>query len=114
MKDLRDFLKENGGAVEIGGLKMSIEGGNYGGGDVNFHVRGKLLGWIHRDVDDAKELDSTTSVKILDSFSLIEDAKEGEPAGTVVKEADSEKFVAIGKVEAYEKILLGRDVTVSR
>jgi len=114
-------LKEklDGGKIEIDGLK--IEQSN---GDIHFHEGHTFLAYIN-DGNDDKEIANVINAiggVLVNMSGLLKIAKYigydlSSLTITVEKEIvkeDTEKFLFKGMVEAYEKILIGREVTAGR
>lgn len=127
IKDLRDLLSANGGKVKIGSLTISTSQNERE--DIDIHFDNRLLTWIRKvENDDGLLEKSFTSLNgdfdtdslrkdnflHLDKISSLEvelqsTKKELDNALLLVRNSE----LALGKVDAYEKILLGRHLTVS-
>lgn len=127
IKDLRDLLSANDGKIKIGSLTISTSQNERE--DIDIHFDNRLLTWIRRvENDDGLLEKSSTSLNgdfdtdslqkdnilHLDKISSLEvelqsTKKELDNALLLVRNSE----LALGKVDAYEKILLGRHLTVS-
>lgn len=101
--ELRKIIIENNGEFKIGGLIFKHSAGN----DVDVHLDGRLIMWFETGEKD----DALLTDKI---YSIITTEEKTQDIGTDNTAKDIEKAVALGKVEAYEKILIGRDLTISK
>ena len=119
VSELKEKLQKTSGEVVIDELKIEQSGE-----EINFKVGYQLIGYINKGEDDrevAGVINSIGSVFTnMGSFVKIAkyiDFNLSEMMITVEKEVireDTEKYVLQGKVEAYEKIVTGREMTVSR
>lgn len=127
IKDLRDLLSANGGKIKLGSLTISTSQNERE--DIDIHFDNRLLTWIRKvENDDGLLEKSSTSLNgdfdtgslqkdnslHLDRISSLEvelqsTKKELDNALLLVRNSE----LALGKVDAYEKILLGRHLTVS-
>lgn len=119
--ELRQKVKAAGGKISEEGWYVEFKEDE----DVDFHTEdGDLVMYVSKvQVDDSK-LDR--AVGITGGLQFFEVAIKmaawlGSPVKgstiEVVKEVkleDTEKFVLQGKVDAYEKIIIGRELTVSK
>lgn len=98
---LSQFIADNG-EIEMGPVR--IFGG--GGRDIDVYIDNRLVAWLSAANSDVSVMESSR-----DSFTKeIEVVKEVEK---VVEASSKEDYILLGKVEAYEKLLLGRAVTIS-
>lgn len=126
LKDLRDILRANDGKLEIGKVKMNLSG-NDENPYVDVYVDGKLAFWTKGndetnmsdiaysldqdwDSDGLQKTINTLNEKVNDLETENKTLKSDKDDLIKIKK-DSEQ--AMGKVEAYEKILMGRSVTIS-
>lgn len=127
IKDLRDLLSANGGKIKLGSLMINTSQNERE--DIDFHFDNRLLTWIRKveNDDDLLEKSYTSLNGDFDTSSLQKDnslhldrisslevelqstKKEMDKALLLVRNSE----LALGKVDAYEKILLGRHLTVS-
>jgi hypothetical protein len=117
--DLRELIKANNGVLNIGTLTFKFDSDLKGDIDVNH--RGSLVMWISKGVGNAESLDSTETYSTTGVF----DDKTEEPDPQIeidrlnaevrkLKKENVEASLAVGKVEAYEKLLIGRELTIGR
>lgn len=119
IEDLKNLLIENNGEIRIGSFKITQ------GSDVDFYLENKLIGWIPSNFDNGRKLEEDVFSKSADIFPNINDkderiaslTKEKETLEKELKEAENLKIqvdLSLGKVEAYEKLLIGRDITIGK
>ena len=129
VKDLRKVILENDGQIKIGELEINHKEK----GDIDFKLKGDLMIWICSSQDEEAEL-SQVSVSINEDINslkgdvektkqTIQDLKEnkseleekilkqGEKIQELLKKYDESKK-GLGKIEAYEKLLIGRTVSI--
>lgn len=122
-KELREKIKNAGGKIEIEGLKFQYTEGS----DVDIYDEYELVAYIsssRNDDDLASEAASAVSaikhINVLNKIAIFFGIEvNGVKPITVTKEVqvgvdESEKHKLAGKVEAYENILLKRELTVGR
>lgn len=126
LKDLRDILRANDGKLEIGKIKLNLSG-NDGNPDVDVYVNEKLAFWTKNsdetsmidaeyslnqdwDYDDLQKRINALDQKVTDLETENKTLQSDKEDLLKIKK-DSEQ--AMGKVEAYEKMLMGRSVTIS-
>ena len=109
---LRKAIIESNGKIEFEEFSLDCEGEKK---DIDIHFNGKLIAWFNTDNN------ITVSDDIKKAFEALKMEKENEgkksKAQEILDEAEKkikEAATAIGKVEAYEKLLLGRDLTISK
>jgi len=121
--ELKEKIASNGGSIKFGDLTMSYKDGD----DIDVKFADEvLLAWIpasmEADKDAAKNIsvyngDVLKNVPMLGQLAQffgieVGDIKPIEVAKEVVRE-DTQRERLAGKVEAYEKLLIGRAVTIS-
>lgn len=126
VKDLKDLvLAQEAKVLKIGSLEFRCDGEDQ---DVDVYINDKMAAWVssgnandtpleevNLNVDSAvfrgeEELSEVKS----DNRKLRKANEKLEERLEAVKEQYDANHVALGKVEAYENILLGRDLTVSK
>lgn len=116
VQELRQLVPEHGDKCAIGALVFENNDG-----DVDVHFDDDLIQWFSKEVDGVAQLDhedaftkssslSKRREKLAEARSEIERLTE-DNAG--LQKRASEASLALGKVEAYEKLLVGRGVTIS-
>lgn len=120
LQDLKQMLTEHNGKLKIGDLEIEYPEGK----DIDIRLEGQIAMWIPKEKDNASLLeDKITSIMadIQDGRDALKREREGLAEVDKIKDmfALAEKKLAeaqnaIGKVEAYEKLLLGRDITISK
>lgn len=129
IKDLKDLLKLNEGKIEMGKIVITTDITNTSDIDIKFD--GDLMQWfssVCKDEDLLSE-ESTYStessfIKNKESAKDINDLnyqlrrknEEIEKLTEEIKKIKVENLPDIykGKIEAYEKLLIGRDLTISK
>lgn len=126
LKDLRDILRANGGKLEIGKVKMNLSG-NDENPDVDVYVDGKLAFWT-KSGDETNMIDVTYSLNqdwdhdgLQKTINTLNEKVNDLETENKALQSDKEDLLklkkdsehAMGKVEAYENILIGRSVTIS-
>lgn len=116
--DLRKAIKDNGGELKIGLMRFTFEDDD----DIDLHWGSELILWINKAEPDATLLDAEGITTTVDGFVASKE-KIGEQA-TEIKDLKKEVetltdkvkdgALSVGMVQAYEKILIGRDVTISK
>lgn len=120
LRDLRRFILEADGEIKIGSVKIKHDDGC----DIDVSLNGSLVCWISAGVSgDVNLVDVPTT--IADNVDLkvnqnLKDEISGKNEVIEKLELDlretksqlSENQLAVGKVEAYEKLLLGRSVSI--
>jgi len=116
--DLRNIIRQNGGSLVIGQIKIDyIEGS-----DIDIYFDDSLVQWYNSSCEDSDSLINEEAYNFTDSPSQIRE-KEGN-SRKKLREAE-EKIIeleknidknnlTVGKVEAYENILLGRDLVLPK
>jgi len=121
LQDLRDLISQNDGKITIGALTFSYN--KIDEADIDVHFQNVLIMWFSGTFDATSplsEMYTVTSVFEEQKAALREKMeKKKEEANTpapVVAETNKESVeqFALGKVEAYEKILMGRDLTIGK
>lgn len=126
VKDLRDLVQANDGQINIGGLVIATNKDERT--DINIRWKGKLLTWVRGIELDGCDLsnvdtkltddfivDKTTEVSLGSEITRLKEnlngiAKENSRLLEMVKQND----LAVGKVEAYEKLLIGREISIGK
>ena len=103
----------------MGELEISWKGD---GEDIDVRFFGEIAQWYQKDVSDDALLNDASSYSIIETLKdrgviLMEAKRHAENLDKQI--ADLEKRIAAtslveGKVEAYEKLLIGRQITVSK
>lgn len=119
---LRALLTENNNKIELGKLKISCKEG----GDIDFHMDGYFCMWFSELEPDITPLSDESKISIVTGYfdrnKALEDQNEELQKELVVLRAElksikgNNEMVDInkGKVEAYENLLLGRQVTIGK
>ena len=129
--DLKKVILESEGKLKIGGLSLSYSGN--ADSDVDIKLNGNLTAWISSDKEDDLELSGIDLTIKEDISSLkedlnvlrekIRDLKKGnEEFDETLKKKDDligalkiklkDDNLSLGKVEAYEKLLIGRTLSI--
>ncbi len=118
--ELRKLITDNDGVLEIGALKFTYKIGE----DVDVKLDEWLVMWLSKNNPDATLLSGKNFSKTNDIDEMRQTVKEKSENFQNEKKAqetlmEAEKKLAdaqnaIGKVEAYEKLLIGRDITISK
>ena len=110
--DLRQLIKENGEALVLGELVFTWKDGE----DIDIKFQGRLIQWIQETVSDETELHAAETSQSSDIERAFEKKKNTEALEAKIVDLEKklqENALSIGKVEAYEKLLIGRGVTIS-
>lgn len=120
--ELRKLLLDNKGEIKIGDLVFSYEEGK----DIDINLCNHLLMWLQGNNDDSCLLEKI-NFSIASEYEEEKREKTKEENKTINLELEQTKkkleiienekkdfSLFIGKVEAYEKLLMGRDVTISK
>lgn len=120
LKDLRKIIINNGGELKIGALKLTYDEGK----DVNIFLDTSLVMWVASGETDRcllADVAHTVNSDVSEAQTALEEKREGRrqenKAQEAVDEANkklAEAATAIGKVEAYEKMLIGRTVSLGQ
>lgn len=127
LKDVRSLILQNGGEIKIGNLIFKHEEGK----DIDVYIKDRLVFWIHGHETDDSKLDEiygtiATEIENLNDSSSIENTlrqqitdlemanKEKEKIIYSLKEDSQNNEFVRGKVEAYEKLLISREVTIGK
>ena len=110
--DLKVLIHSHDGELKIGSLRFTHQDGE----DIDIHLDGDLVAYLTKDDNDETNL-TDVELMVMDNIKRGREAlsnerkikKELEEAN----EAKHDALTAIGKVEAYEKLLLGRTITIS-
>lgn len=117
---LREFILEAGGKIKIGAVGITYSSG----GDIDVHINHNLVSWIDGDHGDSVEIEDVVPTTSDDfNMDVVRNLKNdirdyGNQIGelkTKLKEAEevsTQNQLAVGKVEAYEKLLIGRTVSI--
>lgn len=118
VKDLERLLSSVKGNLEIGKLSICQEQGDVSDKDIDVRFNGNLIMWL-----TAGSWEDDTLLKNA-GWTISSDVEEGEVAKKKVIKLDKEledarkqieeKSLALGKVEAYEKLFIGRSITVNK
>jgi len=118
--DLRRLIKEAGGSILIGEAKIKYNEG----GDIDVFIGSSLVAWAHSSNGDEVPLDQITAStngdfkkEAVQNLTEMVTEKDKEIVDLREKlersEQDAKKNeLAVGKVEAYEKLLIGRSVSI--
>lgn len=120
VEDLRRLLEDNGNSVQVGKIRITTEGE---GQDIDFYVGETLVYWISgvekaETLGDIKGTLSSEMTRFFENSEEVADFRK-EKKDMEKKILDMEVKVqeaagAMGKVEAYEKLLIGREVNIGR
>lgn len=124
VQDLRDFLDEREDReLKIGSLTLTLgENKKDVAGDVDIHFEGRLVAYFSNEKtgDTLLATDDLLTVmsEVRDAFDTESSAKKkSREADKLIQEAREQVALAqaaVGKVEAYEKLLIGREITIGR
>lgn len=131
--DLRNLLEQNDGIIKIGLFKITNE--NKRENDIDFNVGGQVALWIPKDAPDEELL---SGIEVSKMIAVFRDAgKEDAQANKIMQLNETianfeevengfkkqieqleviikQKSLTEGMVVAYEKILLGRGLTIGQ
>lgn len=126
VQDLRDFITENGGDVEIGFLRMS-----YSGGDIDIYFINKLCNWLRSDTVGTELINKVRWSEVTEIQEMYEKSARVDAIATELEtvKRDANKTIEElvnkvtetkegtrrieGQLEVYEKLLTGRTVTLA-
>ena len=118
--ELRQLIIEHDGTLQIGALKFTYATEE----DIDINFDGQLVMWFSKDKSDDCLLSAETfsiSTDVNEAREALKEKNDGKREECKAKEAlaEAEKKLtearySIGKIEAYEKLLIGRDITISK
>lgn len=116
--DLRKLVEENEGEIKIGSIVITYKQNE----DIDIHFDGSLIEYYNSGSASESNLIEEGSFSIMDSPSILREKNEKERKELrelkEEMEVKDKRFVennlSLGKVEAYEKLLIGRDITISK
>lgn len=114
--DLREVIKQNGGELKIGKLTLAYEEN----GDIDINFDDSLIQWFSASNNDTFSLTDEATYTYQDSPTQVREEegvkwkeyREMEKKLAELEKTATDNNLALGKVEAYEKILIGRAFTV--
>jgi len=116
--ELRDLVAEQENKkLVLGEITIRLEDGDK---DLEIHVFDNLVQWWNVDVDPTTELTNKNQYTVSSSERDVKEnwrtatkrVEELEEAIKVAEAKAAESNLALGKVEAYEKMLLNRTVSI--
>lgn len=124
LKDLREMIISNEGNIKIGGINFSHKEGE----DVDIKLNDNLIMWFKKNESDEallSEVEYSTDSDIEEGKRALREERERVTATEAVEKLEqsqlaevtkqlAEVSLALGKVEAYEKMLIGRTVTLGQ
>jgi hypothetical protein len=122
IKQLRELIIESDGKLVIGKLSFEMKKDEDGkDGDIDIHFNEHLIQWVKSETDGEKELSDDEICNVQSDFLEFKDklfeaqrAKiKAEEMVEEIKLASVSSELLKGKVEAYEKMLIGRGVTLT-
>lgn len=120
IKDLEEIIKESGGVFQIGGLMFEQSSPD---ADIDVKIAEELVMWFSNTEDKNASLNDAEVYSLSGKFteSGKKRAQEKRAKLTELEEQNTElikkageNVSAVGKVEAYEKLLLGRTVSLGQ
>ena len=119
VRELKELLKANDGKLTIGELEITWRGE---GEDIDVHFFDEIAQWYRKDVSDDAPLNDASIYSISETVKnrgvALQEAKANaeklEKQIAALEKRIADASLAEGKIEAYEKILIGREITVSR
>ena len=119
--DLRNLIEENDNDLVIGEVNFCFKEGE----DIDVHFHGSLVQWYSKDNANEitlsesdkttlSEADKTTSSDIDKMDKTQKDNRELKEKNEELEKRAVEATTAVGKVEAYEKLLIGRTVSIGQ
>lgn len=112
--ELRKKIEEEG-EFKVGVIKVSYDVG----GDIDIYFKDRLIQWILADVSgdtlltDLNDSDYSVSTDWDDIDEIKKKNRTLEKRNEELEKIISTEKLALGKVEAYEKLLIGRAITIS-
>ena len=109
-----DIGKNGGFELKIGQLSFEYEGGE---SDIDIKLEDDLIAYVPSGTSDDTALKDVELSVMGDIKRGKEALREERKATKLMEEAEKirqESILAVGKVEAYEKLLIGRDITISK
>jgi len=110
--DLRNLIEDNDNNIVIGEVSLTFKDGE----DIDVHFHGSLVQWYSKDNADTVLLNEARNTVSSDVEKGDKAQKENRELKEQIEELEKkgvEATLAVGKVEAYEKMLIGRGVTIS-
>jgi hypothetical protein len=114
--ELRELIKQNGGVLTIGTIAFETEDGK----DIDVRHKGELCMWFSSSVSNHETIVGTESVtgvfqeKTTTEINLQEVNENLIAEITTLKSELEKNKLSLGKVEAYEKLLIGRELTIGK
>ena len=122
--DLKRLIKESGGVLNFGAIRVTYvtPGVDETDNDVDVKHGHDLICWIGAEVSPDTLLEETGTFtnyvnfeeKMKGSSEKDEIISDLQKEVKILKNNQDENQLAVGKVEAYEKILLGRELTIGK
>lgn len=136
--EVREKVRKAVGSLDIGGVVLTMQASEQTThDDIDMKVGGQLIAYIGKSQSDSDEADGyrvsvisstalqypgavATIAKFLGGVKEVTDeervktGKAQDTYGVDVREVEKALEFSKGKVEAYEKIMMGREITVGR
>lgn len=122
--DLREFCKSEIGSIQIGkNIKIGYSGNE--NSDIDIYINGRFIAWIkHHNSNDTLLKDADTGYlseffdqsKTTSSEQPIENAQltEIDTLTNELNNANKELTRCAGKIEVFEQLLLGRNISIEK
>lgn len=113
IKDLKLVIVSLGGVMKIGGLEFEYKIGQ----DIDVKLDGDLIMWVSKDIEDdilLAEVLYTVNFDVENGKNARQEVKVLQKTIEELEKATGSNSLALGKVEAYEKILIGRELTIGK
>jgi hypothetical protein len=115
LNELKDAITNSDSDLKIGQLSFGYAGG--ASDDIDIHLDGDMIAYIENETLGDTKLEDIELIIMSDIKRGKEALKNERDAKKRLEEAEqmkNEAVTAIGKVEAYEKLLIGRQITISK
>lgn len=113
--DLRELITDEGGPLVIGAIKISYQGK---GDDIDVYLEDDLVMWFPSSNEDSGRLDDagnySVDSRIHEGFEVLQAERKATRKLEEAEKKLAEAAHAIGKVEAYEKLIIGRELTIGK
>jgi uncharacterized protein YwgA len=120
VKEFRDLITSEGGEINIGCISIKYQEGQ----DIDIYACDRIFAWLNSNLEDRQNL-SDVIVSVENTWSNPSDDKkliidlenknsDLDKELSVAKLALRDSGLLIGKIEAYEKLLMGRDLTIGK
>lgn len=108
IEDLRRLIDENGGKITIGKLTISMNNVD-ARADIDIKLGHELKYWVLSTIEDTTLLDGEDVLSVLYRPEAPNKEQEKTRKERIIVDNKFE-----GMVEAYEKILIGREITIGK